>query len=148
MIQDLITEKTVMDNVICQNWEELADIAGDILVLQNSVKPQYIQAMKDVVHELGPYMVVVEGVALFHGRPEAGVNQLAMSLVILKNPVFLEKKLIKAAIVLAAVDNNSHLELMQELAGLLQDEEFLFLLRNCGSKQAVLTKIREGAHTE
>ena len=69
----------------------------------------------------------------FHGRPEAGVKDMAMSLVLLRDPVFLGEKRIKAAITFAAVDKNSHLQLMRELGGYLQDEEFLSLLRNNGS---------------
>lgn len=70
---------------------------------------------------------------------------MAMSLVLLRDPVFLGEKRIKAAITFAAVDKNSHLQLMRELGGYLQDEEFLSLLRNNGSKAEIMKKLQEGA---
>ncbi len=90
-------------------------------------------------------MVLVDDIAFFHGRPEAGVKDMAMSLVLLRDPVFLGEKRIKAAITFAAVDKNSHLQLMRELGGYLQDEEFLSLLRNNGSKAEIMKKLQEGA---
>ena len=148
MISDLINDKTYLDNVSCGSWEELVDIGAGLLVEQGSVKPEFIQSIKDTVKEFGPYMVVVEDLAFFHGRPEAGVRNIAMSLVMLNEPVYLEGKRIKAAIVFAAVDNTSHLELMRELGAFLQDEEFLSLLRNHGSKKEIMDKIQKGAQTE
>lgn len=148
MISDLITDKTYLDDVTCSSWEELVDIGAGLLIEQGSVEPAFIQSIKDTVKEFGPYMVVVDDLAFFHGRPEAGVKEISMSLVLLREPVYLEEKRIKAAIVFAAIDNKSHLELMRELGGFLQDEEFLPLLRNNGSKAAIMNKIQEGAQME
>ena len=43
------------------------------------------------------------------------------------------------------MDKNSHLQLMRELGGYLQDEAFLSLLRNNGSKEEIMKKLQEGA---
>ncbi|MEE0698291.1 MAG: PTS sugar transporter subunit IIA [Oscillospiraceae bacterium] len=147
MIRDLITDKTYLDDIVCNSWEELVDIGAGLLVSQGSVEPAFIQSIKDTVKEFGPYMVVVDDLAFFHGRPEAGVRELSMSLVLLREPVYLEGKRILAAIVFAATDNKSHLEIMRELGGFLQDEEFLSLLRSHGAKSAIMNKIQEGAQT-
>jgi mannitol/fructose-specific phosphotransferase system IIA component (Ntr-type) len=88
-------------------------------------------------------MVLVDDVVFYHGRPEAGVNQIAMSLALLREPVYLAEKRIKAAFVFAAVDHDSHIKLLQELAMLLQDEEFLFLLRNHGDRDQIFRKLKE-----
>lgn len=124
----LIGADTFLTDVDCRSWEELVDIAGEPLVKKGLVEPSFLQSIKETVHEYGAYMVLVDDVALFHGRPEAGVHQMAMSLALLKEPVYLLDKRIQAAFVLAATDNDSHLELLQELAILLDDEEFLELL--------------------
>lgn len=145
MIRDLIVDETYLDDVVCQSWEELVEIGGAPLVKQNYVEERYLQSIKETVQEFGSYMVVVDDLIFFHGRPEAGVHQVAMSLSMLRDPVYLLNKRIKAALVFAAVDNSSHLELMRELGGFLQDEEFLYLIRNHGSKKAIMKKIQEGA---
>lgn len=113
MICDLITEETYLEDIKCNSWEELVDIGGGLLVKQGRVEPRFLQSIKDTIAEYGSYMVLVDDIAFFHGRPEAGVKDMAMSLVLLRDPVFLGEKRIKAAITFAAVDKNSHLQLMR-----------------------------------
>lgn len=147
MMRDLITEETCLEDVACATWEELVDIGGGLLVKQGSVEPRFLQSIKDTIAEFGAYMVLVDDIAFFHGRPEAGVKEVSMSLVLLKEPVYLKEKRIKAALTFAAVDKSSHLELLRELGGYLQDEAFLSLLRNHGSKSNIMAKLHKGAET-
>lgn len=147
MIRDLITDKTYLEDVACATWEELVDIGGGLLVGQGSVEPRFLQSIKDTIAEFGAYMVLVDDIAFFHGRPEAGVKEVSMSLVLLKNPIYLQDKRIKAALTFAAVDKDSHLELLRELGAYLQDETFLHLLRNNGGKAGIMEKIHKGADT-
>lgn len=148
MICDLITDRTYLEDVVCTSWEELVEIGGNLLVEQGSVEPQFIQSIKDTIAEFGSYMVLVDDIAFFHGRPEAGVKETSMSLTLLREPVYLAEKRIKAAITFAAVDKSNHLELMRELGGYLQDENFMELLRNHGGKTAIMERLRKGAKLE
>lgn len=148
MIRDLITDQTYLEDVVCNSWEELVEIGGGLLVEQGSVEPRFLQSIKDTIAEFGSYMVLVEDIAFFHGRPEAGVKETSMSLTLLREPVYLAEKRIKAAITFAAVDKHNHLELMRELGGYLQDEHFLDLLRNHGGKAAIMERLRKGAKLE
>lgn len=143
MICDLITDKTFLDHVVCSGWEELVDIGGELLVKSGSIEPRFLQSVKDTIAEYGAYMVLVEDIAFFHGRPEAGVNKIGMSLVLLDTPVYLNEKRIKAAFTFAATDKNSHLQLIRELGSLLQDEAFLELLRDGNNKAAIMEKIQK-----
>lgn len=145
MIRDLITDATFCENAECGSWEELVDIGGNLLVKQGWVEPRFLQSIKDTIAEFGSYMVLVEDIAFFHGRPEAGVKEVGMSLVTLREPVYLGEKRIKAAFTFAAVDKSSHLQLMRELGGYLQDEAFLALLRNGADKGAIMERIQKGA---
>ena len=144
MIYDLVTDKTYLEDVACSSWDELVDIGGGLLVQTGAVEVRFLQSIKDTIAEFGAYMVLVDDIAFFHGRPEAGVNAVSMSLVLLRDPVYLNEKRIKAAFTFAAVDKDSHLELLRELGGYLQDEEFLDLLRNHGGKSAIMEKLRRG----
>lgn len=145
MIRDLVTDATYLENVVCCDWEELVDIGGGLLVKQGWVEPRFLQSIKDTIAEFGAYMVLVDDIAFFHGRPEAGVKEIGMSLVVLRDPVYLGEKRIKAAFTFAAVDKNSHLKLMRELGGYLQDESFLELLRTGAGKSAIMERIQRGA---
>lgn len=145
MLKDLITDETFLEDVVCASWDELVDIGGNLLVKQGKVEPRFLQSIKDTIAEFGGYMVLVDDIAFFHGRPEAGVKETAMSLVLLRDPVYLENKRIKAAFTFAAVDKSGHLALMRELGGCLQDDEFLELLRNDGGKAKIMERIQKGA---
>lgn len=144
MLSDLITDSTFQENVVCSTWEELVDICGAPLIAHGSVLPQFLQSVKETIHEFGSYMVLLDDIAFFHGRPEAGVNEISMSLSILRDPVFLDSRRILAAFMFAAVDNDSHIDLLGELGEYLDDEEFLFLLRNHGSKEDIFKKLNKG----
>lgn len=140
MITTLINDQTFLSDVSCDSWQELVDVVGAPLVRQGSVEPAFLQSIKDTVVKYGAYMVLVDDIALFHGRPDAGVHEVAMSLALLSRPVYLDDKRIKAAFVFAAIDHDSHLELLQELAHALADEELLALLRDHGGRDEVMRR--------
>lgn len=141
MITELLTRETLLADVTCDSWEELVDIAGAPLTRSGAVTPEFLESIKETVARYGSYMVVVDDIALFHGRPEAGVQQIALSLALLAQPVYLNEARIKAAFVLAATDNDSHIDLMRELASGLGDEGLLRLLRENGSPDSILNTL-------
>ena len=143
MISELIQADHLLVGVECASWEELVDIAGEPLVRKGLVEPEYLLSVKKAVEKYGAYMVLVDDVAFFHGRPEDGVRELAMSLALLKTPVYLLDKRVKAAFMFAAVDNDSHLDLLKELAVLMNDDGFLALLLDGNDPHAIYQKIRE-----
>ena len=145
MLKDLITDETYLEDVKCADWSELVDIGGGLLVKQGKVEPRFLQSIKDTIAEFGGYMVLVYDIAFLHGRPEAGVKETSMSLVLLREPVYLDSKRIKAAFTFAAVDKSGHMALMRELGGYLQDDAFLELLRNGGTKAEIMDRIQKGA---
>ncbi|MBN2939861.1 MAG: PTS sugar transporter subunit IIA [Collinsella sp.] len=72
-----------------------------------------------------PYIVLSKSVALAHARPECGVKKGGITFTTLKRGVpFGSEQFdpIGLIITLAAVDDNAHLDLMMELAGVLMDE--------------------------
>ncbi|QPZ38180.1 PTS sugar transporter subunit IIA [Paramicrobacterium chengjingii] len=148
MITELLTRETLLADVTCDSWEELVDIAGAPLVSRGAVTPEFLDSIKETVTRYGSYMVVVDDIALFHGRPEAGVQRIALSLALLKHPVYLNEARITAAFVLAATDNDSHIDLMRELATGLGDDKLLQLLRTTGSPDDILNTLKRLEHRD
>lgn len=146
MITELLTRETLLTSVSCDSWEELVDQAGAPLVRAEAVTPEFLESIKETVVKYGSYMVVVDDIALFHGRPEAGVQRIALSLALLEQPVYLNDARITAAFVLAATDNDSHIDLMRELATGLADDELLQLLRTNGAPDAILNTFTRMEH--
>lgn len=146
MIRDILTVNTVDINVDVKNWQDAVVYSGRLLEKAGFVEERYIEAMLKVVNELGPYIVLLKGVALAHARPEAGAKKVGLSLITLKNPVeFGHEKNDPVNIVfaLSAIDSSSHVELISELGKVFYNESDLYSLSECGSKEEMINKIFE-----
>lgn len=126
MLCDLLNKDTIqIDNTTHMNWEDAIRKAAIPLLKNNSIEDKYVDAMIDSVKDNGPYINIGQGIALAHSRPENGVHKIAVSLLRTHPAVNLvnEEHKIQLWFVLAAVDNNSHLRVIQQLAELLGDQE-------------------------
>jgi len=126
MLNDLLNKLTIqIDNNAHMNWEDAIKKAAIPLLKNNSIEEKYVDAMINSVKENGPYINIGEGIALAHSRPENGVHKIAVSLLRTYPAVSLvnENHKIQLWFVLSAVDNNSHLKVIQQLAELLGDQE-------------------------
>lgn len=124
----------------CTSWRESFELAGAGLVESGRTLPSYTQEMIQTFEELGPYMVIAPGIALAHGRPSAAVLETGLSIVTLSTPIEFGSQSndpVSLVIGLAAIDHDSHIDLMAALSELLMSEEQVTLLLNA-TKEAVL----------
>ena len=124
----------------CLNWKESFLVAGSALVESKRTTEDYIQEMIQAFEELGPYMVIAPGIALAHGRPSESVLETGLSLVTLSNPIEFghsSNDPVSLVIGLAAVDHDSHIDLMSALAELLMSEDKVTLLLNATNESEV-----------
>ena len=144
MLTDLLLKDGhIIPEISCDNWEDLVDVLADPLIKGSLILPQYAQSAKEVIHKYGAYVVLIDDIAFFHGRPEDGVNEMSMSLGFLKKPIKLKQKRIRTAFLFAAVDNSSHLVLLKELTSFLSCDLCLELLREGKDIGAIVEKIKE-----
>lgn len=108
-----------------KNWEEAIRVASKPLLEKGSIEEQYIEVMINNVREFGPYIVLMPKVAMPHARPEFGVNEMGISLMITEKSVPFEAgdKSANIFFVLAANDSSSHLTLLQEISDFLSNED-------------------------
>ena len=121
-----ISEENISIGVHATDWEDAIRKSAQYLLETKKIENSYIDAMIETVHKIGPYIVLGNHVALAHARPECGVNQLSVHFTTLNPPVpFGSEKFdpVSLVITLAAVDADSHLEVISELANVLMDEE-------------------------
>ena len=117
-----------------ETWVEAITVAGELLVDAGHVKPSYVHSMIRVVEELGPYIVLIDGVALAHAAPGDEVMANSIALAVLEESVdFGSGKLVKAVFAMAAKDHDSHIEALGALAELLSDEQNRNTLLNGGN---------------
>jgi len=147
-VRDIITkllekEGHFLAEVICKDWEEVVDKAAAPLIAEGAVEPQFVASAKEAAKQFGGYVVLIEDIAFFHGRPEAGVHEIGMTLVLLKDPVYLFEKRIKAAFLFAAVDNASHRNLLKALSWILNDDTCLERLRDGRDPETIMKRMKE-----
>ncbi len=146
MLSDLTNEKLVKLNISADNWEDAIRQSASVLVENNKASEEYIDAMIESTKESGPYIVITKHVALPHARPEAGAKEIAIGIATLKNPVEFGHKdndPVKYVFCLSAVDNNSHIYAMSELAELLEMDEFYKILDNAKDAKEIINFIKE-----
>jgi len=110
-----------------------------------SIEERYIEAMKHVLHEMGPYAVIAPGVVLLHARPEDGVREPCFALATLVQPIAFghsENDPVDVVFAFGAVDKHAHIAALQQLAELLMDEPVMRRIRAAEDDQTLLAAIQ------
>ena len=92
------------------DWEESVKTAAKPLLDKGFISRNYVDAMISDIKRLGFYIVLREGVAMPHSRPENGLSKTSKSLLKLKNPVDYGDNKVKLVFILAAEDSEKHIE--------------------------------------
>ena len=132
----------VIDHVV--DWRESIRVTATKLLEKKYITEDYIEAMINNVRVNGSYMIILPQIAIPHSRPEDGVLKTAISLLKLHTPVlYPEDKEVSLILVLAADDNQSHIELISQLANLLEDKVALNGLMQANSVDEVKDLIQK-----
>lgn len=126
MLEEMITKETFQWSEEDLGWREAIALAAQPLVDSGSVEKVYVDAMVSKVEEFGPFIDLGKGIAIPHARPEDGVHQVGMSMLVLDKPVYLlddPNHEIRLFICIAAVDNQTHLRALSHLTKILREEE-------------------------
>ncbi len=126
MIADMLKKENVQIIDRVADWKEGVRVSIQPLVDGGYVETSYIDGVIANTIEFGPYYVLVDDVALIHGRPEQGVNEKQLAVTIVREPVTFagkgtEKKA-RLLVALAATDGEAHIDVMRTLAELFMDE--------------------------
>lgn len=144
MIRDILQEHMVKTDVPAATWREAVQCAGSLLKEGGKVEDSFVESMIATVEEFGPYMILLPGVAFFHGAPQSGVHEVCLSFVTFEEDVVFtefEGERIQCAFGFGAVDSESHMQMLMQIAALLQDSEFVELARHHGSKEELMKRI-------
>lgn len=145
-LTDLLKEELIQQVDIVSSWQDAVGLAAQPLLANGYIEESYIQAMIASINETGPYIVLAPKVAVPHASPDAGVHQLGISLLQVKEPVDFSEdddddKKVQLIFVLAAVDSTAHLRALQELALILDDEEAIDSLIAASDPREILAII-------
>ncbi|ESK64881.1 BglG family transcription antiterminator [Abiotrophia defectiva] len=147
-LTDLLKEELIQQVDSMSTWQDAVGLAAQPLLAHGYIEESYIQAMIASINETGPYIVLAPKVAVPHASPDAGVHQLGISLLQVKEPVDFSEdddddKKVQLIFVLAAVDSTAHLRALQELALILDDEEAIDSLIAASDPREILAIIEK-----
>ena len=144
MLSELLIEDHIQLKNHVDSWEDAIQVASEPLLKTGFISEVYIQEMIANVKELGPYIVIAPKIAIPHARPEAGVKKFGKSLLQVKESGLFSEKEEHAAnliIVLAAIDNETHLKALAQLSDMLSQPENVETLIHSNSKKQMLEMI-------
>lgn len=128
------------------DWKEAIRLAAKPMLDKGTVGEDYVQSMINVVEEKGPYINIGSEIALAHARPKESVKEISLSLLKTNSEVKLldqDEHPIRLWFVLAAVDSNSHLKVIQELSQLLMQPDKVKYMLDATTVDELLKIINE-----
>lgn len=121
------------------NWEEAVRKAGAVLLSAGSITSTYIDNMVQSIRDLGPYIVIMPGLALAHAAPCEAVIKTDAALVTLASPISFGSvnDPVNVVLCICCTDKTSHLESLSALANLLLFETTVAAIANASSAEEV-----------
>lgn len=127
-----------------KDWREAVEQVGVLYEEQGIADSSYAQAMIGAVEELGPYMVLVPGVAMPHAKSAQGVKRPGQVILTLETPVEFghDKNDPVDILVSFAADADGkagagHMDMIRSLTGVLADADLLDRIRNAENDAAL-----------
>ena len=104
-----------------QMWHEAVEKAVEPLINNKYVEIEYKHAIFANLKRSGSKFIISPYIILADARREEGVNQNAISVLLLKHPVYFDKSRepIKLIVILAMKDSASHLKVLRKVAEIL-----------------------------
>ena len=126
LFKEFVTQKHYSFHEGFDDWRDAIRAACAPLVMDGTIQKEYVSYIIEKVEELGPYIVIAPEICIPHAERGRGVNRTAMCFMKSETPVrFHEDGEHDARIfvVLAAADDEEHIQNLMELSERLSDEE-------------------------
>lgn len=125
------------------SWQEAVEVVGRLLLDLESIEAGYIQAMIDVINDIGPYIVVIPHLAIAHAAPGTFVRKNDLVVGVFKEPIFFgcENDPVHIVIGLCALSPHSHLEQFQCIADIFSNEDAWRDFLRCDTVEELYTLI-------
>jgi len=120
----VLNKNNVKLHVEAKDWEEAVRIGAGMLVEQKCATQEYVDHILTAIKEYGPYIIVADGFAMPHTRPECGALDIGCSLITLKEAVYFEGDAtpVKVMVCFSALDSESHLDILKLIIQLVEKE--------------------------
>lgn len=131
------------------DWKQGVVLASQLLINNKYVGQEYVEEIISITAEHGPYYIIAPKIALLHVAPKPNVKENAISFTYFKNPIIFktdEHYHVQFCLALLAKDNSSHMDILQAVALLFTNQNFLADLNQCQSKKALVKILKKYDH--
>ncbi|MGL5964323.1 MAG: PTS sugar transporter subunit IIA [Fusobacteriaceae bacterium] len=137
----LLSEKfiEIVDEI--PSWKEAVLLSSKILLKNKYITEKYIEKIFENIETMGPYMVLAPELLMPHARPEDGALKTGISLLKVNKPIDFFGNEISIIVTLSSVDSNDHIDYIQKLVSLLDEENIYLNLLNARKKSEVIKLI-------
>ncbi|NME35334.1 MULTISPECIES: PTS sugar transporter subunit IIA [Fusobacterium] len=113
----------VVDNI--DSWEKAIEVGANPLIEKGKIKYGYVEGIIQNIKTLGPYVILIPGVAMPHARPDENVLESSLALLKINEGVKFTEDTDKVYLmfILAAKNSDSHIEIIEKLTDVLGDDE-------------------------
>ena len=126
MFKELVEKKHYSFHEGFDDWRDAVRAACQPLVDDGTIEKEYPEIIIGKVEELGPYIVIAPNICIPHAERGRGVNDTAMCFMKTEKPVSFDPndpdKDARIFVVLAATDDEVHLNNLMQLSETLSDE--------------------------
>jgi mannitol/fructose-specific phosphotransferase system IIA component (Ntr-type) len=125
---ELLPVNQVRIGIDAPDWQSAVRATGRILVENDLAEEGYIEAMVNMVKELGPYIVITPGIAIPHARPEEGAKKVGFAAVKLATPICFGNEFndpVYLVLGFCSPNAKAHVEILTRIAEVLEVEGIL-----------------------
>ena len=129
MFKEIVEKKHFSFHEGFDDWRDAVRAACAPLLADGTIEKEYPEIIIEKVEELGPYIVIAPNICIPHAERGRGVNDMAMCFMKTEKPVSFDPndpdKDARIFVVLAATDDEVHLNNLMQLSETLSDEEIV-----------------------
>ena len=126
MFKEIVEKKHFSFHEGFDDWRDAVRAACAPLLADGTIEKEYPEIIIQKVEELGPYIVIAPNICIPHAERGRGVNDTAMYFMKTEKPVSFDPndpdKDARIFVVLAATDDEVHLNNLMQLSETLSDE--------------------------
>lgn len=136
-MESLVKKEFVQITDSVKDWQSAVELSLQPLLDAHYIEAGYLQAIYDATAQYGPYYVLAPKIAMPHAKPEDGVVQKGIGLLLVKEPFkFSEDSFeVQLVISLAPSDSQTHLDSLVKLSEMLDDSSLLDQILNASSSE-------------
>lgn len=144
MLVDLIKPQMIQSKAWVVNWQNAIKVCAKPLLKEEYITINYVDAMIENVYELGTYIILVDGFALPHSKPEDGSLKVGVSILTLKEPViFPGGKPVNVIMTLSTSKANEHLQALVDLSNFLKMDNVIEKLVSLETAEQIYQYIKD-----